>query len=95
MCVCRWCLTLASFFPGMSAGRPGFCLLQSRPALSALTCLGVSSLVGNLVNGVQQLLLVAVRVQPELGTGVVAELGDGHLSDRTRTRRRHSYQNHY
>lgn len=54
------------------------------PHLSALTCLGVSSLVGDLVDGVQQLLLVTVRVQLELGTSVVAELGDGHLSDSTR-----------
>lgn len=51
-----------------------------------LACLGVSSLVGDLVDGVQQALLVAVRVQFELGAGVVTELGDGHLSDSTGTR---------
>lgn len=43
------------------------------------TCLGVSPLVGNPVDGVQQPLLVFVGVQLELGPGVVAELGDGHL----------------
>lgn len=50
-----------------------------------LACLGVSSLVGDLVDGVQQALLVAVRVQFELRAGVVTELGDGHLSDNTGT----------
>lgn len=50
-----------------------------------LTCLGVSSLVGDPVDGVQQPLLVAVRVQLELRPGVVAELGDGHLSGHTGT----------
>lgn len=45
-----------------------------------LTCLGVSTLVGDLVDGVQQSLLVAVRVKQELGASVVAELSDGHLS---------------
>lgn len=50
-----------------------------------LTCLGVPSLVGDLVDGVQQSLLVAVRVQFELCPGVVTELSDGHLSDNTHT----------
>lgn len=45
-----------------------------------LTCLGVSSLVGDLVDGVQQSLFVAVGVELELGASVVTKLGDGHLS---------------
>lgn len=57
-----------------------------RPFRCGLACLGVSSLVGDLVDGVQQALLVAVRVQLELGASVVAELGDGHLSDSTGTK---------
>lgn len=62
------------------------CLCQVvRTVGCGLACLGVSSLVGDLVDGVQQALLVAVRVQFELRAGVVTELGDGHLSDNTGT----------
>lgn len=43
------------------------------------TRLGVPALVSDPLDGLQQLLLVAVRVQLELGASVVAELGDGHL----------------
>ena len=50
---------------------------------SLLACLGVSSLVGNVVDGVQQSLLIAVRVQLELSTSVVTELSDGHLSEKS------------
>ena len=58
--------------------------LHRSPAFSLgcvlpLTRLGVPPLVGDPVDGVQQLLLVAVRVQLELGPSVVAELGHGHL----------------
>lgn len=59
--------------------------LPQQPVCRVLTCLGVSSLVGDLVDGVQQSLLVTVRVQLELSPGVVTELGDGHLSDNTGT----------
>ena len=49
------------------------------PEGACLTGLGVPSLVGDALDGVQQALLVAVRVELELRPGVVAELGDGHL----------------
>lgn len=52
--------------------------------LPGLTCLGVPALVGDLVDGVQESLLVAVRVELKLGASVIAELGDGHLSGMTR-----------
>lgn len=45
----------------------------------APACLGVSSFVGDPVDGVQQSLLVAVRVQLEFGPRVIAELSDGDL----------------
>jgi len=61
------------------------CSFQREFLSHTLTCLGVSSLVGDLVDGVQQSLLVAVRVQFELCPGVVTELSDGHLSDNTQT----------
>lgn len=43
------------------------------------TCLGVSSLVSYLLDGLQQLLLVFVGVQMELGASIVAELSDCNL----------------
>lgn len=45
----------------------------------ALTCFSVSSLVGDLVDGIKQTLFVTVGVQLELSPSVVTELGDGHL----------------
>lgn len=50
-----------------------------------LACLGVSSLVCDAVDGVQQTLLVTVRVQLELCAGVVTELDDGDLQHETGT----------
>lgn len=61
-------------------------LLLCVPVGCGPTCLGVAPLVGDLVDGVQQALLVTVGVQFELCAGVVTELGDGHLSDHTEGR---------
>lgn len=46
-----------------------------------LTGFGVASFVWNLVDGVQQRLFVAVRVQFKLRPSVIAELSYGHLKE--------------
>lgn len=56
---------------------------SSLHAVRVLTCLSVSSLVGDLVDGVQQTLLVTVGVQLKLCPGIVTELGNSHLSQNT------------
>lgn len=78
----RCSITHTQLYPRNDAQFSSLCCV---PACCALTCLGVSSLVGDLVDGVQQSLLVAVRVQLELCASVVTELGDGHLSHNTGT----------
>lgn len=60
-----------------------FCVGMTHSAHLQGTCFGVSSLVGDAADGLQEALFVTVGVELELCSGVVTELDDRHLSHDT------------